>query len=368
MRTANRCLIGWLIVISGAASAQQPPESPDGGPRPSPIPEAELVRELSFSLDSLSRAGRFSGVAVLAKGDRPVFQHAYGMADRASNRPNNLQTAFNLGSINKVFTQIAIMQLRAAGKIELDSTLGKYWPDYPNQEVARKVTIRQLLRHTSGIGGNIFDPPAGGKRNDIRSLKDYLPLFVNAPMQFEPGARNAYSNAGYVVLGLLVERLSGEDYYGYVREHIFDPAGMTRTGSFAVDSLPPNTAIGYTKGDQDAPMDAPVHPNARELPGRGSSAGGGYSTAQDLMKFLKALRERRIANGLPAGLGVAGGSGGINAVVEGELPGGYDLIVLSNLDPPAAERVSQMVRGWLGVSDDGPGPGVRRAPPPPPAK
>jgi D-alanyl-D-alanine carboxypeptidase len=368
MNTANLCLIGALIVVSSAASAQQPPESQDGGPRPSPIPETELVRRLSFSLDSLSRAGRFSGVAVLAKGDRPVFQHAYGMSDRATNRPNNLETAFNLGSINKVFTQIAIMQLAATGKVSLDSTLGKYWPDYPNQEVARKVTIRQLLRHTSGIGGNIFDPPPGGKRNDIRSLKDYLPLFVNAPMQFEPGARNAYSNAGYVVLGLLVERLSGEDYYGYARKHIFEPAGMTRTGSFAVDSLPPNTAIGYTKGDQDAPADAPVHPNASELPGRGSSAGGGYSTAQDLMKFLKALRERRIANGPPAGLGVAGGSGGINAVVEGELPGGYDLIVLSNLDPPAAERVSQMVRAWLGATDDGPGPGVRRAPPPPPAK
>jgi CubicO group peptidase (beta-lactamase class C family) len=243
--------------------------------------------------------------------------------------------------------------------------LGKYWPDYPNQEVARKVTIRQLLRHTSGIGGNIFDPPAGGKRNDIRSLKDYLPLFVNAPTQFEPGARNAYSNAGYVVLGLLVERLSGEDYYSYVRKHIFEPAGMTRTGSFAVDSLPPNTAIGYTRGDEGAPADAPVRSNASDLPGRGSSAGGGYSTAQDLMKFLKALRERRIANGPPPGLGIAGGSGGMNAVVEGELPGGYDLIVLSNLDPPAAERVSQLVREWLGVRDDGPGPGVRRAPPPP---
>jgi CubicO group peptidase (beta-lactamase class C family) len=305
---------------------------------------------------------------VLARGDRPVFQQAYGVADRATNRPNNLETAFNLGSINKVFTQIAIMQLAAAGKISLDSTLGKYWPDYPNQEVARKVTIRQLLRHTSGIGGNIFDPPVSGRRNDIRGLKDYLPLFVNAPMQFEPGARNAYSNAGYLVLGLLVERLSGEDYYSYVREHIFEPAGMTRTGSFAVDSLPPNTAIGYTRGDEDAPADAPVHSNASELPGRGSSAGGGYSTAQDLMKFLEALRERRIANGPPSGLGVAGGSGGINAVVEGELPGGYDLIVLSNLDPPAAERVSQMVREWLGVRDDGPGPGIRRAPPPPPAK
>ncbi|MGI8402912.1 MAG: hypothetical protein ACR2NS_15105 [Gemmatimonadaceae bacterium] len=131
-------------------------------------------------------------------------------------------------------------------------------------------------------------------------------------------------------------------------------------------SLPPNTAIGYTKGDEDAPADAPVHPNVSELPGRGSSAGGGYSTAQDLMRFLKALRARRIANGPPSGLGIAGGSGGINAIVEGQLPGDYDLIVLSNLDPPAAERVSQFVRGWLGVEDDGPGPGVRLPPPPSP--
>jgi D-alanyl-D-alanine carboxypeptidase len=208
------------------------------------------------------------------------------------------------------------------------------------------------MRHTSGIGGNIFDPPAGGKRNDIRALKDYLPLFVNQPLAFEPGTRNSYSNAGYVVLGLLIERLSGDDYYTYVREHIFKLAGMTRTGSFSVDSLPPNTAIGYTRGDEDAPSNTPLRPNSRDLPGRGSSAGGGYSTAQDLLRFLQALRENRIPNGLPAGLGIAGGSGGMNAIVEGGLPGGYDLIVLANLDPPAAERVARMAREWLGVHDD----------------
>jgi CubicO group peptidase (beta-lactamase class C family) len=276
------------------------------------------------------------------------------MADRERQVANNLETAFNLGSINKIFTQIAILQLRAAGKLDLDSTLATYWPDYPNKAVASRITIRQLLRHTSGIGGNIFDPPAGGKRNDIRTLNDYLPLFVNQPLAFEPGTKNAYSNAGYVVLGLLVQRLSGEDYYNYVREHIFEPAAMTHTGSFAVDSLPANTAIGYTRGEEGAPMTAPLRRNSRDLPGRGSSAGGGYSTAEDLVKFVQALREHRIPNGPPPGLGIAGGSGGMNAVVEGDLPGGYDLIVLANLDPPAAERVSQMTRAWLGVrSDDG---------------
>jgi CubicO group peptidase (beta-lactamase class C family) len=320
--------------------------------RLAPIPEQELVSRLSFSLDSMSRSGDFSGVVVLARQGQPVFQRAYGMADREASRPNDVETAFNLGSINKVFTQTAIMQLVAAGKLNLDSTLAKYWPDYPNGEVARKVSIRQLLRHTSGIGGNIFGIPATGKRNDIRGLRDYLPLFVMAPMQFEPGTQNAYSNAGYVVLGLLIERLSGEDYYSYVQKHIFQAADMTRTASFAVDSLPPNTAIGYTRGAQDAPADAPIRRNTSDLPGRGSSAGGGYSTAADLLKFLQALRGHRIANGPPSGLGIAGGSGGINAVVEGDLPGGYDLIVLSNLDPPSAERVSRMTRAWLGVNKD----------------
>ena len=197
--------------------------------------------------------------------------------------------------------------------------------------------------------------PRGRKRNDIRTLKDYLPLFVNQPLAFEPGTRNAYSNAGYVVLGLVIERLSADDYYTYVREHIFKPARMTHTGSFVVDSLPPNTAIGYTRGDEDAPTTTPLRPNSQDLPGRGSSAGGGYSTAQDLVKFVQALREQRIPNGLPAGLGIAGGSGGMNAIVEGGLPGGYDLIVLANLDPPAAERVARTTREWLGVHDDGGG-------------
>ena len=342
-----------MSLLGGSLAAQQPGAAPA---RPSPISQSELVRLAAASLDSLAKVGQFSGVAVLAKNGTPIFQRAYGLADRERSVANNLETGFNLGSINKVFTQIAILQLGAAGKLQLDSTLATYWPDYPNKDVARRITIRQLMRHTSGIGGNIFDPPAGGKRNDIRRLKDYLPLFVNEPMQFEPGRRNSYSNAGYVVLGLLVERLSGEDYYTYVRKHIFEPAGMTRTASFAVDSLPFNTAIGYTRGGQDSPADAPLHSNATELPGRGSSAGGGYSTAQDLLKFLQALREHRIPNGPPAGLGIAGGSGGINAVVEGDLPGSYDLIVLTNLDPPAAMRVARIVRGWLGVSDDGGGP------------
>jgi CubicO group peptidase (beta-lactamase class C family) len=318
--------------------------------RPSPIPEAELVRRMGAALDSLSAAGQFSGVVVLARQGEPVFQHAYGLADREGRRPNDVETAFNLGSINKVFTATAIRQLAEAGKLDLDSTLARYWPDYPNADVARRVTIRQLLQHRSGIGGNIFAAPAGGRRRDVRHNRDYLPLFVREPLQFEPGSRQQYSNAGYVVLGMLVERLSGEDYYEYVRRHVYAPAGMTRTAAWAVDSLPPNTAVGYTTRSEESDA-VPVHPNTETLPGRGSGAGGGYSTAGDLLRFLRALREGKIPGGPPAGIGAAGGAPGINALVEGDLPGGYDLVVLANLDPPAAERVGRMVREWLGATD-----------------
>src|SRR6266550_7557613 len=160
-----RLLIPMSLLASSVVSQQPPSGAPPN--RPSPIAEAELVRQLSNSVDSLAKAAQFSGVAMLAKNGAPVFQRAYGMANRERAIPNNLETDFNLGSINKAFTQIAILQLSAAGKLDLDSTLAVYWPDYPNTTAAQKITIRQLMRHTSGIGGNIFDAPADGTRHDV---------------------------------------------------------------------------------------------------------------------------------------------------------------------------------------------------------
>lgn len=339
MTTPTRWLLAIVLSCAAPAAAQAPG-----------ISQTELLARLTKSLDSLAGLDQFSGVVLLAQDGAPAFERAYGMADRDARRPNDTATAFNLGSINKVFTSIAIRQLAAAGKLDLDSTLAHYWPEYPNLDVARRVTIRQLLQHRSGIGGNIFGAPAGGTRHDVRRLRDFLPLFVQEPLQFEPGTQSQYSNAGYLVLGLLVERLSGEDYYSYVRRHIYEPAGMTRTAHWPVDSLPPNTALGYTHRDSTG-APAPLHTNTELLPGRGSSAGGGYSTAHDLLRFLQALRAGRIPVGPSSGLGIAGGAPGINAAMEGELPGGYDFIVLANLDPPTAERIAGLVRQWLGAKD-----------------
>jgi len=309
-------------------------------------------------VDSLVKHEQFSGVVLVARNGVPLTERAYGMADREAGRANDLETAFNIGSINKLFTQIAIRQLAAQGKLDIDSSLARAWPDYPNHETARNVTIRQILDHTSGIQGNIFAAPAGkpGGRHDVRTLRDYFDLIKDEPLQFTPGTREEYSNAGYIVLGLLIERLSGRSYYDYVRDHIFVPAGMTRTASWCFDSLPSNTAIGYTRGGQAAPADAPLTRNTDFLPGRGSSAGGGYSTAHDLLRLLNALRARTIAQAPDAGMvGIAGGAPGLNAAMEGDLTGGYDVIVLANLDPPAAGRVSRLIRDALGIAPVPPG-------------
>ena len=342
-------IAGTLLSLPARLSAQQ---SLGGPPRVALINEAELTQRLSATMDSLAKSGAFSGVVLVAKNGVPVWERAYGMADRARTQPNTVETAFNLGSINKLFTQIAIRQLTTAGKVNLDSTISAYWPDYPNPAIAKSVTIRQLLGHRAGLGGDIFGMLPGKPRNSIRHNRDYLPLFVNEAPVFAPGTRQQYCNACYVVLGEIVNRVSGEDYYDYVRAHVYGPAGLSRTAAWAVDSLPPSTAVGYTTGREDAPANAPLKPNTDELPGRGSAAGGGYSTAHDLMRFVQALREQKVPGGPPAGVGIAGGSGGMNAVVEGALPGGYDLIVLANLDPPSAERVARMVRTWLGGGDD----------------
>ena len=330
-----------ILLLAAAVAAQAAP------PAVPAMSEAELIARLTATMDSLAGRDEFSGVVLLAKAGKPVFQKAVGFADREARRPNTVETAFNLGSINKVFTATAIRQLAAQGKLNLDSTVGRYWPDYPNALVARQVTIRQLMEHRGGLGGNIFGAPQGGTRRDLKTLRDFLPLFVAEPLQFAPGTQQAYSNAGYIVLGLLVERLSGETYYDYVRNHIYQPAGLAHTAHFRSDAIPPHAALGYTRESGS------IARNTELLPGIGSSAGGGYATPQDLALFVQALRELRVPGGPPSGLGAAGGAPGINAVLEGELPGGYDLVVMANLDPPAAERMARTVRGWLGVQDEG---------------
>src|SRR6185503_9889262 len=245
--------------------------------------DEELAKSLSAYLDEASANDRFSGAVLVAKNGQPVFQKAYGFANQTTKVPNNLQTKFDLGSMNKMFTAIAIAQLAERGKLSFTDTVGKYLPNFPNKAIADKVTIHHLLTHTSGMG-SYFNEKFFANINSLRTVPDYLPLFADEPLAFEPGTKWQYSNSGFVVLGLLIEKISGQSYYDYVKENIFKPAGMNSTDSYERDKEILNLAIGYTRAGDNGRLDpaAPRRANSAMRPPKGSPAGGGYSTVEDL--------------------------------------------------------------------------------------
>ena len=335
--------------------------------------DAAVAAEAGKYLKQAADTGAFSGVALVARNGKPFFFDAYGSANRDFGVPNRKDTKFNLGSINKIFTQAAIAQLAAAGKLSLSDTIRKHLPDYPSP-AADRITIQQLVTMTSGLGDIFGKKYDATPKSRLRTLADFLPLFANEPLLFEPGTSRRYSNAGYVVLGLIVEKASGQSYRDYVREHLYRPAGMKDTDAYPQDAIVPNRAVGYTReseGDASPRPDAPLHVNIYALPAVSSSAGGGYSTAEDLLAFDQAMRANRLlppawtdwfysdksnppAPDAPArtrggGFGFAGGTAGVNAEIECDLDGGATIVVLSNLDPPSAESVTKKLRGWMGL-------------------
>jgi D-alanyl-D-alanine carboxypeptidase len=324
----------------------EPVEDPDDIVIPDPKNNNDaLVTAIREYVAAQAKADEFSGVVLVAADSRILFHEAYGYADRTKKTPNRKDTKFNLGSINKNFTRAAILQLENKGKLQLSDPIKKFLPDYPNRQAAEKVTIRHLLDMTSGIGdffGRRYDATP---KEQIRNIPDYLPLFADLPLEFEPGTNNRYSNGGYIVLGAIIEKITGVDYYTYVRENIFIPCDMLGTESYERDKEIPNRALGYTRERGSGSERVLNYPT---LPGRGSSAGGGYSTATDLLKYVLALKEGKIR--LPDvgnGLAIAGGAPGINADLEWDPRSGYIVIVLSNFDPPTAGSLARRILSWL---------------------
>jgi len=255
-----------------------------------------IIDEFQDFLEELVENDKFSGAVLVALDGKSVFHEAYGMANWEKQIPNNLDTKFNLGSMDKMFTAVAIMQLVEQGRISLQAKAGEYLPYYPNREVIDSITIHQLLTHTSGMGDYFNHESYPDVHNKLRSLDDYLPLFVDTPLLFQPGLKFRYSNSGFIVLGLIIEAVSGESYYDYVRAHIFEPAGMKDTACYEVDAGTPNLAIGYTTYDHEWNDTGVITDNSWFIPMRGASAGGGYSTTSDLLAFANALMGQRLLN------------------------------------------------------------------------
>lgn len=329
--------------------------------------ETDAVSAFRSYLQQTSASDRFSGAALVAHDGKTVFEQAYGLADRQNQTANQPGTQFRIGSMNKMFTAVSILQLAQAGKLQLTDPLIKFLPDYANKDLASKVTIHHLLTHTGGTG-DIFGPEFDAHRLELKTLNDFVKLYEKRPLQFEPGSKWEYSNFGFLLLGVIVEKVSGQSYYDYVREHVFHPAGMNATDSLPESEAVAGRSIGYMKEGPNASWT----PNTETLPYRGSSAGGGYSTVGDLLRFALALQNNKLLDAehtkllltgkvdRPGGgkyaygfgdeetngghcYGHGGGAPGMNGELKFCPQTGYVIAVLANIDPPAAQRAVSYV-------------------------
>ena len=209
------------------------------------------------SIDSLISArvaeDAFSGVVAVARNGTVVYERAAGIADRAAATPMKIDTQLQIASITKLFTEIGILQLEQAGKLSLTDTVGKFLPDYPNRTVRSKVTVDQLLHHRSGVG-SFWNAEFMKRHASIHTVADYVALFDRDSLLFQPGTGEEYSNGGYVILGAIIERASGQSYHDYIRTHVFVPAGMTHTRPYDNRVHPAEAAVGYTSQTFGGPV------------------------------------------------------------------------------------------------------------------
>lgn len=357
----------------------------------------EVTRIITPFMDRLARADTFSGVILIAHQGRPFLRRAYGRASVAYDAPITFNTRFSTASIGKSFTAVAIGQLVDQGRLSLDDLVGRHLPDYPDTAVRERITIRQLLTHTSGLGSAsefTNSPLWPAQRMRIRTIAGYLPLITGHPLVSEPGAHYEYSNAGYVILGLIIEKLTGRSYYDVIQERVFAPAGMTRSFYHETDHEDPDIATGLThfveEGNDYRFQLGPRLNSTMQGSARGGSHGGANVTADDLLRFTVAVHGSRLTSAATArllttpqgaerpgdarnGLGFEimtqnghtiighnGGDIGVSAFAYHFRDSGYTAVVLSNYDPRAIRVIARQVRGLLTRSAIG----AASAPPP----
>jgi D-alanyl-D-alanine carboxypeptidase len=288
----RRLALYWLTLSGGVANTAHAQNVAPPGPH---VADAAIVRDLRRQVRQLAADSAFSGAVLLARDGKILYQGVEGYADRASGRRNDLQTSFNLGSLGKAFTAVAVLQLAQSHRLSLDDSVGALLPDYPDVGATRRATVRQLLSHTGGLG-DIFTEQYLSAPSRYCSGSSYLSLFAHDSVRAVPGTAWSYSNAGYIVLQMIVERVSGQSLDGYLRDHIFRPAGMQRTGGYTDHERDTNRAVGYTtrRGLGPPSRGEAAHANSAVLPGCASGAGGGYSTVDDLLRFAVALRRHTL--------------------------------------------------------------------------
>lgn len=316
------------------------------------------IKSLAGFLVELAERDEFSGAVLVAKDNEEIFKEAYGYASIRYRIRNETDTRFNLGSINKIFTRTAIQQLAEQGKLKPKDLVGRFLPDFPD-EIAKKVTINHLLTFTSGMG-HYWNDKFVMKMANLRSVDDFISLFIDDPLSFKPGTKEQYSNSGYVVLGKIIERISGMSYYDYVRENIYKPAGMMSSDHYERDDPAAVFATGYTRIGPNGQMDktVPRRENILQIGSKGSPAGGGYSNVDDMLRFNRALQNHELVSPEFAEIGkrkrpegvpslsmtmIAGGASGVSAFLINYIEQGYTAIILSNYDPEDTQVVEKKI-------------------------
>lgn len=228
-----------------------------------------------------ARLDVFSGTVLVARGGDIVYAEAFGEANKDHHVANILETRFNIGSIGKTFTGVAIMQLVERAKLELAAPVVRYLPNFPYGD---DITIHHLLSHTSGLANYMAHPEYRSRMAQLRQIDDLLPLIYDQELVFDtPGEAYSYSNSGIVVLGAVIEKVTGQPYPQYVHDNILAPAGMTDTGINFWDRVVPNRAMGYTKSFSGQISSAIF------LVPPASADGGIETTVLDMLKFDRAL-------------------------------------------------------------------------------
>lgn len=337
---------------------------------------AAALEAFSEWVDALTAADAFSGVVLLADGDDILLHRAWGSANRDLDVPNSIGNRFQIASVGKMFTGVAIAQLVAEGQLAWDDRISDLLPEYADVPAFQGVTLHHLLTHTSGLGGP-RDRPGFDVLADPGLPGDQLAGIAAQEGRFEPGARWSYSNDGYNIAAAIVERVTGRPFPDVMNARIFQPAGMTQTGNESTAGIVAGRATGYLRDGFADPLEValPV-PNHLFLgAGRSDGSGGQYATALDLYRFVTALRDGRLlpsdvlsavtmphvpGGSTPAGpfhsgygffietvagettWGHEGGGedGGVSASVRAFANGGPVIVVVSNLDSPSAQRVA----------------------------
>jgi CubicO group peptidase (beta-lactamase class C family) len=354
----------YLIAGAGFTAA-----SPPADLKEPPLSEKRFLAEIKAFMDKLVARDMFSGTLLVARGDTVLLTMAAGEASRRFHVPNNIDTKFNLGSMNKMFTSTAIVRLAEKGVISLDDPVSRYIDEtWLPKEVTDKITVRHLLTHSSGLGSYFNETYDKSSRALFRKLDDYKPLIKDERPAFEPGKRFQYSNTGMFLLGVVIEKATGEDYFDHIRKVIYKPAGMTNSDCYEMDYPVENLAIGYSP-DPKSPYG--WQNNLYKHVIKGGPAGGGFSTVKDLHSFALALlggkyvskeslKEMwtdqlganygygfRVASGAAGKVvGHGGGFPGINSNLDIYLDSGYVVAVMSNTDrgaSPVAAKIGELL-------------------------